>query len=408
MRQTFSNTLNVIFLTVAALLASTNNAFATTGNCVNATAVELDSVHRGFADEGTEIIRIDVPSAGIAALDVTVSATANAEPKIGFLGRRCSKSADPEAAVIDKGISRQTVAFRTAGEYYFRVAAQDPTQALGSHQIHARFVPAATTYDEAFETPLRNDRGSATVRQTDFFFGTASRQEPTLSLFAVYDSNSNSLEDEDVDPDPNGLEDEDVDPDPNGLEDEDVDPDPNGFTGTRPTSTRGFQGLEDEDVDPDPNGLEDEDVDPDPNGFKSDEELLDSMVVIHGQGALQLDFCRTFEADDHQDIFGCATTLTIGTAVRGKLDNDWQDDADVFSLELSASTSLEITTQGESDTRGGLYDAYGQLLAADDDKGDANNFRIVKSLPPGQYFVRVEGHGNAGTAYELQVENLEW
>ena len=89
------------------------------------------------------------------------------------------------------------------------------------------------------------------------------------------------------------------------------------------------------------------------------------------------------------------------------IDNGWGDDRDVFVFELDRTRTVQLETAGEVDTFGGLYDRRGQRLAATGDGGDGANFRLVKTLSPGLYFVRVEAEAWSQGAYDLTVGALE-
>lgn len=403
MSQIFKKTFAVFALIAAVLIASTSTAFAsTTEDCATATPLELDSTYRGLAGEGTEIFALSIPAAGIVALDVTVPGTAQIEPKLGFLGHGCSTAADPDAATIEKSVAHQTIAFRAPGEYYIRVAAQDPRQSLGKHRVHVSFA-AADVVDDFFEMDLGADHRRASVRQSDFFITTATKVEEEevdpdpsaagarriLGLFTLYESTTEKVEEEEVDPDP---------------------------TLTAANVLRKLTGNRV----PDPQKVEEEEVDPDPTLLADGAMVLDSFVMIYGRTekveeeevdpdpTLRLDeLCRRSVSDDHGDVAACATPVAPGTAARGILADD-RDDADVFTFTLASPQTLEIATAGDGDTRGALYDSFGNRLAVDDDGGAGGNFRIVKSLGAGRYFVRVEGAGGSRAAFELTVEPLPW
>jgi hypothetical protein len=109
------------------------------------------------------------------------------------------------------------------------------------------------------------------------------------------------------------------------------------------------------------------------------------------------------DGDDHGDTFACATA--IPWTVAGEIDNGWGDDVDVFRFRVRDWQTLEIAIAGSADIRGELYDGAGQRLAGDGDGGDGDGFRLVRTLGPGPYFVRVEG-GSRGT-YSLEVRSLD-
>lgn len=150
-----------------------------------------------------------------------------------------------------------------------------------------------------------------------------------------------------------------------------------------------------------------------------DEEIIeieaDPLVYTPPPGSRSLpsrlrELCR--ESDDHGDSFTCATFMTPGRVVAGEIRNGWGDDGDVFRLDLGGAGaaelwSLEIETSGSLDTFGGLYDRSGIRLAADGGR-EGSNFRIVRLLPPGAYYVRVEGRGGAEGSYRLRVLASPW
>jgi hypothetical protein len=119
------------------------------------------------------------------------------------------------------------------------------------------------------------------------------------------------------------------------------------------------------------------------------------------------ELCRQLDVDDHGDTSTCATRLHAGQ-VTGYLDNAWGDDYDLFVFTLTAPRTVLLTTTGEVDTFGSLYDRHGQRLKTDDDGGDDGNFRMVKPLAPGTYFVRIEGSYGAEGPYGLRFETLSW
>lgn len=125
------------------------------------------------------------------------------------------------------------------------------------------------------------------------------------------------------------------------------------------------------------------------------------------------ELCRRGEADDHGDSFTCATFLVPGRRIMGEIGNGWGDDADVFRFVLGGAGAtklwtLEIESVGSTDTFGDLYDQSGTLLEKKDGGGNGDNFRIVRVLPSGVYYVRVEGSHGAQGLYGLGVHASSW
>ena len=105
--------------------------------------------------------------------------------------------------------------------------------------------------------------------------------------------------------------------------------------------------------------------------------------------------------DDHGDDAACATLLAPGVAAPGRIESG--GDADWFRLELSEPVSLAIYTTGDLDTVGRLTDESGDLVASNDDGGDAQNLYIEGDRHAGVYFVRVNSNGSATGRYMLHV-----
>ena len=111
------------------------------------------------------------------------------------------------------------------------------------------------------------------------------------------------------------------------------------------------------------------------------------------------------EARRREDNHG-NTTQTATPMIRGGSQSaaiDFEGDADYFRLEVTEETEAMLSTTGELDTEGELYDEYGSLLAANDDAGEGYNFRIVHDLAPGVYFLAVTGWRNDTGPYVVQA-----
>ena len=114
---------------------------------------------------------------------------------------------------------------------------------------------------------------------------------------------------------------------------------------------------------------------------------------------------------DHGDTRAEATSLQPDTEEAGDLDRS--GDVDYFRIEVPEAGRLTVETTGSTDTVGYLQDAQGQPLAEDDNTGADANFRIVRQVPAGTYYVGVVGaphrpvddHGN--TAEEATRVGLD-
>lgn len=107
-------------------------------------------------------------------------------------------------------------------------------------------------------------------------------------------------------------------------------------------------------------------------------------------------------ADDHGATVATATPLAVGGVAQGSLGD--AEDADLFAVTLAGAGTLTLQSSGGTDLLGQLEDAAGVVLASDDDGGGWYNFKIVRALGPGTYYLRVR-HCCEGTgAYDLSAE----
>ncbi len=139
----------------------------------------------------------------------------------------------------------------------------------------------------------------------------------------------------------------------------------------------------------------------DPAEDEPEPDPLTGVRLTRGTG-----WCSSSEIDDHGDTFTCATRLGLGREVKGEISSDWGDDEDTFVFFLTELRTVEIESTGETDTTGTLYDRYAHRLAMDEDGGHEDNFRMIKTLAPGRYFVRIEGGLHAEGPYRLSVRVL--
>ncbi len=142
--------------------------------------------------------------------------------------------------------------------------------------------------------------------------------------------------------------------------------------------------------------------------FKSEE---DGELEIEGEGLvagcadrtaeIRRALCAVEDGDDHGDTLACATPVRC--RARGELSNGWGDDADVFRFRLDRWQAVEVATCGGPGARGELLDSAGQRL---EDTGDSGGgLRLVRTLGPGTYFVRVSG--GSGGGYGLTIRTLD-
>jgi hypothetical protein len=115
------------------------------------------------------------------------------------------------------------------------------------------------------------------------------------------------------------------------------------------------------------------------------------------------DVCHLGNVDDHGDSFRCATSIAVGGTASGEItSSSTAKDYDTFTFVLTSAATVAVASTGDTDVAGALYDSDGVLLETDDNGGTSPNFRIVRFLDPGRYYVQVEGVNDAGP-YGLSV-----
>lgn len=169
----------------------------------------------------------------------------------------------------------------------------------------------------------------------------------------------------------------------------------------------GFLELLPTDGDSPIGGIVEEDPE-DPDEDEVDPNLWDVPPVVAARGESDLRLPLAIEGlcrweDDHGETAACATPIALDRRAAGEIQNGWGDDEDFFTFLLSTTRTVRIETRGGTDTFGGLYDRFGHRLARADDGGQEGNFRIVKTLGPGRYFVRIEGINGAEGRYALEI-----
>ena len=106
---------------------------------------------------------------------------------------------------------------------------------------------------------------------------------------------------------------------------------------------------------------------------------------------------------DHGNSRTQATRVGLNTETAGALEQ--AGDVDYFRLEVSPAGRLTVETTGAADTYGYFGGATGGWLGRDDNTGAENNFRLVRDVTPGTYYVAIVGaNGRRATgAYTLAV-----
>jgi pre-peptidase len=118
-----------------------------------------------------------------------------------------------------------------------------------------------------------------------------------------------------------------------------------------------------------------------------------------------IDACHLGDTDDYGDSFLCAEPIAIDGSANGAISvPGTTSDYDVFTFSLNSAATLTLESSGSTDVAGSLYDNDGVLLESNDNGGSSPNFRIVRSLSAGRYYLRVQGVSDDGS-YSLSVSD---
>ena len=100
--------------------------------------------------------------------------------------------------------------------------------------------------------------------------------------------------------------------------------------------------------------------------------------------------------------FATAAAMSVPGSISTRL--DFGGDVDMFRFTLSASATVTLATSGSTDTYGTLYTSTGGLITSNDDGNGYPNFRIVRTLAAGTYYLKVNGYYSTTTgAYSLTL-----
>ncbi len=357
-----ATSINVAVLTVLILIAffltmGPLSATAAPPCCDHAITLDPNSTQRSFGGED-ELYALHLPTTGIVTLDL-IHAERSSPPS-----RRKPMQIDlvsGNATVVERSAAHLVLAVDAAETIVLHVASS-----AGYHLVSG--FAAARLDEETFSASSPSDIHFVRRR---FFASVLTRKGDP----------------EEVDPDPDSSS-----PQSKGgqllLE----------LLSPRPAlTTKG----DPEEVDPDPDA---------PGGSVATDRTAPARAV-RPSVVFYEPVCVTaaaVEGDDHAETLSCASSIQLDTTTTGRLGDvlggDGEgNDSDVFVVHLTTLTTVRIATHGDSDTFGTLYDTSGQELASNDDGALNGNFRIVRALAPGRYYVRVDAVGSAGGAYELTV-----
>ena len=116
------------------------------------------------------------------------------------------------------------------------------------------------------------------------------------------------------------------------------------------------------------------------------------------------------EYPDHGDNPATATEIGIGSSIEGDLalKSGGFPDLDYFRVVVSEAATLTFYTTGSTDTSGRLFASDGvSLIATDNQRGADDNFRIVRELAPGTYYLAITPHISDEGDYTLYVSEYK-
>ncbi|MCB4779008.1 MAG: pre-peptidase C-terminal domain-containing protein, partial [Sulfurovum sp.] len=98
--------------------------------------------------------------------------------------------------------------------------------------------------------------------------------------------------------------------------------------------------------------------------------------------------------DDHGSDRSTAARIDLNSTTSGSL--EVAGDVDWFKIVIpSGGGILTVSTTGSTDTIGELLDASGNEIARNDNNGTDNNFKILRGVAAGTYYVKVKHHSTS-------------
>ncbi len=104
--------------------------------------------------------------------------------------------------------------------------------------------------------------------------------------------------------------------------------------------------------------------------------------------------------DDQGSTRGTAETVSLPSETDAGLT---AGDVDYFRINVRSSGRLTVHSSGGVDTVGRLEDSGGSRLATDNDGGAGRNFRVVRDVEAGTYYIMVRGRRSSTGSYTLHA-----
>jgi hypothetical protein len=369
-----------LFLCLLVLTAFSASMAVASDPCFKVLSLTPGDVFEGsLATAEEQVFELLLPTAGFLSLTATTP-FGSAAVKLGVLPRACDGAAH-EGTALRQFVAATMLATKAGTTLAVRIAAEDRDVPFTTYRLHSHFVAAEDLAD------------AGAFRILDPLTGYVAGSDPDDDVI-VESKYAGSDPDDDVivegkyagsDPDDDVIVENKSDTTSAGTRVRELKVD---------VTTPGVLGIR---------GI----------GMDDAEGLTILAAVRPGSYRLRLRSTEASRLDNlsirHFDVCGagqasvsslCAPTLTSGAAVA------LAGSDELLSFSVAAQGTVKITSSGETDTAGALYDRHGHRLASDDDGGERGNFRLVKTLVPGEYFLRVESRGTSDVTSRVHLEEL--
>lgn len=129
--------------------------------------------------------------------------------------------------------------------------------------------------------------------------------------------------------------------------------------------------------------------------FQSGQTLY--LLVRGGSSAIQTGDYTLSWRNYSNSIHASATTHPASLGVKGEID--------LFQIDINQSGRCWIFSTGETDTQAILYDSGGKQVTFDSNDGAGYNFKIVRVLSPGRYWLSVSANTSTSAlgSYTLNI-----
>ncbi|MCB4745369.1 MAG: DUF1566 domain-containing protein, partial [Sulfurovum sp.] len=109
-------------------------------------------------------------------------------------------------------------------------------------------------------------------------------------------------------------------------------------------------------------------------------------------------------SDNNSNEGGTVTPVNPTSTTRGRFNA--AEDTDYFKIVIPYTGTLLVETTGSTDTSGSLLDASGVQVASDNNSGTGANFKFLKRVTAGTYYVRVKRNSASSTGHYALVTHF--